>query len=808
MDTLWQDLRYGGRQLLRSPGFTAVAVLTLALGIGANTAIFTVVNAVLLEPLPYHQPENLAMVWNAWTGGQGTISFREYLDCKQRSRAFDDLAAHSATPRMNIAFGEGEPEQVPRAFVTPNLFSVLGVQPAVGRTFRPEEGQPGSHPRVLMLSHSLWMRRLGGDPSVVGKSFDVGGSAYTVVGVMPAGFEFPDKGVEIWRPIGGTFWVNSGDNRGARGLRIVGRLKPGVSLSQAQAEMDLIAKQFKQEFPADYPAGNWMGLTVVSLRDQFVGSVRLALLVLLASAAFVLLIACANVANLVLVRAAHRQKEVVIRAALGAGHWRLTRQLLAENLLLAVLGGAVGVLLALWSVDVLVALAADQLPRLHTIDVDNAVLTFAVLVTLVTGCLAGLAPAWHAAAPDLHSALRGGGRASSGLERSRGRDILVVFQLASAVVLLAGAGLLMRSFSHLLQVDPGFDPRNLTTTSLVLTHRRYNNDAERVLFFQQLQERLEAHPGIESAALIDNPPFSGWLNDNAFEIEGRALAAPGEYPAEEVRIISPGYFQTLRVPLLQGRDFTAADGPAGLPVVIVSESLARKFWGRESPLARRIRRVEPDAPWMTIVGVSGDLRHNGLDADTRPTWYLPFAQVQEVGATILVRSSGDPAAAASAIRAEVRALDPQQALHGLRPMEEVIAESLARRRFSLFLLSVFAVLALTLAAVGVYGVVSYSVSRRTQEFGVRLALGAQTRNIFTLVVGRGFLLALLGVAGGLAGAFGLTRFLASLLYGVGPFDPLTLAAVTVALAAVTLLACWVPARRAARVDPMVALRYE
>jgi putative ABC transport system permease protein len=808
METLWQDLRYGARQLLRSPGFTAVAVLTLALGIGANTAIFSVVNAVLLQPLPYSQPDELAMVWNTWTGfGQGTTSFLEYLDQKQRSQTFKDLAAHSSTTRMNLAFGQGEPEQVWRVFVTPNLFSVLGVPPALGRTFHPDEGLPGAHPRVLLLSHSLWMRRFGGDPNVVGQSFDLGGAAFTVIGVMPAKFEFPDKRVEVWRPIGGTFWANSTTRRGALGLRVVGRLKPDVTLSQARAEMDLLTQQYRREFPADYP-GNWAGLAVVSLRDQMVGSVRLALLILLAAAGFVLLIACANVANLVLVRASHRQKEVMIRAALGAGHWRLTRQLLVENVMLAVLGSAVGVLLAFWSVDALVALAAEQVPRLHQVGVDAPVLGFVALLTAVTACLAGLAPAWRAAAPDLHGALRSGGRTSSSGERSRGRDLLVVFQLASAVVLLVGAGLLTRSFSHLLQVDPGFDVKNLTTASLVLTHRRYNNDAERVLFFQQLQERLQALPGVEAAALIDNAPFSGWFNDNEFEIEGRPPLAPGAYPAEEVRIVSPGYFRTLCVSVLQGRDFSPSDDPAGLPVVIVSESLARKFWGAESPVGKRIRRPEPDAPWMTIVGVSGDLRHGGLDADVRPIWYLPFTQVQEVGATVLVRSSSDLASVASAIRTQVRALDPQQALTGPQPMEEVIAESLARRRFSLFLLGVFALLALVLAAVGVYGVVSYSVSRRTQEFGVRMALGAQARDIFALVLGRGFLLALLGVVAGLAGALGLTRFLASLLYGVGALDPLTLGAVTVVLATVTLAACWVPARRAARVDPMVALRYE
>ncbi|MCI0356824.1 MAG: ABC transporter permease [Acidobacteria bacterium] len=815
METLWQDLRYGARQLLRSPGFTAVAVLTLALGIGANTAIFSVVNGVLLQPLPYHQPENLAMIWNTWTGaGRGTISWTEYLDYKQRARSFDDLAAHSSTASMNIAFGDGEPEQVWRVFVTPNLFPVLGVRAAVGRTFVPEEGLPGSHPRMLLLSHSLWMRRFGGDASVAGKSFDLGGTLYTVIGVMPAEFEFPDKRVEIWRPIGGTFWANSGtggggQRRAALGLRVVGRLKPGVTPAQAQADVDRISQQFRQEFPTDYPQPNWQGLAVVSLRDQLVGSVQQALLILLGAVGFVLLIACANVANLVLVRAAHRQKEVVIRAALGAGHWRLTRQLLTENLLLAVMGGVVGVLLAFWSVDALMWLGAEQVPRLHKVGVDATVLGFVGLLTLVTGCLAGLAPAWHAAGPDLQVALRETGRASSSREGARGRNALVVFQLAAAVVLLAGAALLVRSFSQLLQVNPGFDAKNLATASLVLTHRRYQNNQELDLFFQQLQERLQALPGVETAAFINNPPFSGWLDDRQFEIEGRPPISPGVYPDEEMRLISPNYFGALGVGILQGRDFNSSDNRTGPPVAIVSESLARKYWGSESPVGKRIRPPGSDeVPWVTIVGVSGDVRHGGLDSDVRPIWYLPLSQVNEVGATILVRSSGDPAAALSAIRAQVRALDPQQAIRSLRTMEEVIAESMARRRFSLFLLSLFALMALALAAVGIYGVVSYSVSRRTQEFGIRMALGARGRDILQLVLGQGFRLAFAGVALGVAGALGLLRFLSTLLFGVPPTDPLTFAAVLLVLAGVVTLACYLPARRAARVDPMVALRYE
>ncbi len=815
MDTLWQDLKYGARQLARNPGFTAVAVLTLALGIGANTAIFSVVNAVLLKPLPFHQPENLVMIWNTWTGaGRGTISWAEYLDYKQRARGFDDLAAHSSTASMNIAFGEGEPEQVWRVFVTSNLFPVLGVRAAVGRTFHPDEDLSGNHPRVLLLSHRLWMRRFGGDPSVVGKSYDLGGTAYTVVGVMPADFEFPDKRVDIWRPIGGTFWANSGaggggQRRAAGGLRVVGRLKPGVSLAQAQSEMDVISQQFRQEFPTDYPGGNWQGLIVVSLRDQLVGSVRPALLILLGAVGFVLLIACANVANLTLVRAAHRQKEVMIRAALGASHWRLTRQLLTENLLLALMGGAVGVLLAFWSVDALMWLGAEQVPRLHKVGVDATVLGFVVFLTLVTGCLAGLLPAWHAAAPDLQASLREAGRASFSREGTRGRNALVVFQLAAAVILLAGAGLLVRTFSYLLHVDPGFDAKNLTTAGLVLTHRRYQSDEERHRFYKELQERLEALPAVEAAGLIDNAPFSGWLNDSQFEIEGRPPITPGVYPDEEIRLVSPNYFRALGVAVLQGRDFASSDNRAGPPVAIVSESLAHKYWGSESPVGKRIRALGSDEiPWVTIVGVSGDVRHGGLDSDFRPIWYRPLSQVDDFGGTVLVRSSGDPAAAFSAIRAQVRALDPQQAIQGPRTMEDVIAESLARRRFSLFLLSLFALMALALAAVGIYGVVSYSVSHRMQEFGIRMALGARGRDILQLVLGQGFRLAFLGVALGAAGAFGLLRFLSTLLFGIQPSDPLTLVGVLLVLMSVVTLACYVPARRAARVDPMTALRYE
>ncbi len=806
MDTLIQDLKYGLRQLVRNPGFTAVAVLTLALGIGANTAIFSVVNAVVLQPLPYPQPDRLVKIWNTWTGfGLSTVSPPEYLDYKQQTTVFKDVAAHSGTGSMNIAFGTGEPERVPRVYVTPNLFAVLGVEPLLGRTFRADEAGVGNF-RVLILSYGLWQRRLGGDPGVIGKSFPVDGNSYTVVGVMPPEFEYPEKAVQIWHP----FWFNFAERaRGNRGLRVLARLKDGATLEAARAEMDTLARRFQQDYPSDYPEGSGWGVKVVSLHEEWVGGVRAALLILLAASGLLLLIGCANVANLLLARATARKREVAVRVALGAGRWRLIRQLLTESLLLALLGGLAGVVLAVWGVDSLGAVSGGRIPRLHEVEINVPVLGYALLLALLTGCLFGLAPAWQVSSTNVQDALKEAGRGTPA-GRHRVRSLLVVSQVGSALVLLAGAGLLLLSFWRLQRVDPGFDPKNVLTAQVLLSDRRRYQDQKQIgLYFEELRERLEGLAEVDSASAISNPPFSGWNDDDAFEIEGRPPTTPGLYPDEELRNITRDYFRTLRLPLVRGRDFTSLDTAEAQPVAIISEALARKHWGERDPIGQRIRRVGREE-WITIVGVVGDVRHLGLGAEIRPIWYLPVLQppLGDVNMTVMIRSRREPTALAAALRQQVRTMNPDQPIYDVKTMEEAISASLGQPRFSSLLLGLFALLAVALAAVGIYGVISYAVAQRTGEIGIRMALGAVPRAIFWMVVREGLGMTLAGLLLGWGGVFVVTRWLESLLFGVSPLDPTVLIGVSGFLTSVALAACWVPARRATRVDPLVALRYE
>jgi putative ABC transport system permease protein len=675
----------------------------------------------------------------------------------------------------------------------------------LGRAFHPEEGTQGNN-RVLVISHSLWQRRFGGDPGIVGRNVDVQGVSVRIVGVMPPAFAFPTRQTEVWMPL---VIQPTGQSRNAHSLRAVARLKPGVSVQQAQSEMDAIASGLRQKYPENYPAGSGFTPRVYSLRDYLVGSVRTPLLVLLGAVAFVLLIACANVANLVLARASTRERELAIRAALGAARGRLVRQALTESVLLATLGGALAILLAYLGLQALIASGPGSIPRLSEVRIDGAVLAFTLAMSLLTGLLVGTAAAFRAGRSDVNHALKEGGRSSAAAGGNPVRRMLVISEVALAAMLLIGAGLLIRGFWKLQQVNTGFQPSGVLSGTVALLHAQYQDEQRQVQFFEQLLAQLTAQPNVQSAAAIDNEPFSGWLNDQSFAIEGRALSAPGLYPDEEFRITTPGYFRTLGIPLLQGRDFESMDHAKSVPVAVISESLARKHWPSENPIGKRIRFGNPtQGPWITIVGIVGDVRHNGLNNEIRPILYFPLAQQPNQGMTILVRATGEPAALAPVLRRAVRELDAGQPIYHLGTMDAAIADSLAQPRFSFQMMAVFAFLALALAAVGIYGVLAYSVSQRTNEIGIRLALGATRWDVMGMVFGSGLRLVCSGLILGVIGGVAVSRVLSTLLFGLSPFDPVAYVSVGVFMLGVASLAVFVPTRRAMNVDPMVALRYE
>ncbi len=812
METLWQDLRYGFRMLARNPGFTVVAVLTLALGIGANTAIFSVVNAVLLQPLPFRDPDRLIIVNE--TARRGTVQLRpvsypDFLDWSEQSQTFEELAAFS--PNNYTLTGDGEAERVVGELVSASYFPLLGIQAAYGRTFLSEEVRLPEGELVAVISHALWQRRFNSDPQVVGGSILLDGRSYTIVGTTPQGFDGIQGGAELWTPI--TVLPPSFTHflrlRGARWHAVVGQLKKGVSLDEAQAEMDTIASRLEEQYSntnAD------RGVQLVTLAESLVGDLQRPLLVLFSAIGFVLLIVCANMANLLLARATSRQKELAIRAALGAGRLRLIRQLLTESVLLSVAGGVLGILLALWGVDLLLGLV-EGIPAFVEVSIDLWVLGFALLLSFVTGLVFGLAPASQLSKGDMHEALKEGGRnPGAGSGRRRFRSLLVVAELALALVLLIGAGLMLRSFEHLLSVDPGFDPRHALTARVDLPDQNYSIAAT-ITFARQLLERIEAVPGVRIASASSDLPLSIFWSANFMEIEGRPEGR--ENRPRVYRHYGTGkFFRALGVPLVQGRTFTARDTFDTLPVIVVSESAARRFWPGEDPIGKRlrIRRPDIDSPWRTVVGVVRDVRYRALarGPDNDPDIYLPLGQSREPNPSlyITVRTSGDPAALAPSLRSIVRDLDLDLALYGVSTLSQQVSDSTVQDRITAFLLSAFALAALGLAAIGIYGVISYSVSQRMHEIGIRMALGAQPRDIFKLVVGQGMVLTLIGVGVGLVGAFALTRFLESLLFGVSATDPATFAGVSVLLAAVALLACYIPARRATKVDPLVALCYE
>jgi putative ABC transport system permease protein len=797
MGALWQDVRYGARVLTRSPGFTLASVLILALGIGANTAIFSVVNGVLLRPLPYPEPERLVMVWaNVERRGgpaQEWTNPADLHDWRTQNQVFEDMAA-LAGDEATLG-GEGEPEQIAAAVVTHPMFRVLNIRPALGRDFRVEDDQPDGR-SVVLLSHGLWQRRYGGDPQIVGRTITWDGRPFTVIGVMPAGFRFPViPAAELWTPLG-----QPPEHRGNAYLRVVARLKPGVTLAQAQADMGVIASRLEMQYP---DTNEKLGVTLTRLSDFLAGPARRALLVLQAAVASVLLIACANVANLLLARGTAREKEIAVRLALGAGRGRLLRQLLMESALLSAAGAGLGLLFAAWGLDFLIAgLPADG-RAFFAVQIDSVVLWFTVAVAALTALLFGVMPARQALRLRLQDSLKEGRAASP--RRGRLRQMLVASEMALSLVLLVGAGLLLRSFAELVWVDLGFKAERVLQARLLLPRIRYADGAPVRQGFAQIVERARALPGVTGAAGTSNPPLSGIDADMVFRVEGRPEAKVGEQAVAWYRSVTPDYFATLGIALRRGRMFNEGDGPDGPHVALINESFARKYFPGEDPLSKRIGHPRL---WRQVVGIVGNVRNFGLDREEPPAVYLPHAQASFRFMTLLVRTHGDPSALAAGLRGAVREVDPDLALANVSTMEQTVARSVSDRRWTMILLGVFAGLALLLAVIGLYGVLAYSVAQRTSEIGVRMALGAQRQDVLWLIVAQSARMWGSGLLTGVVGAVVAARAMSGLLYGVEALDGVTFFAAPLVLGGVAFAASLLPALRAARVDPVVALRYE
>ncbi len=818
METLWRDLCYSLRVLAKTPAFTVVAILSLAIGIGANSAIFSVVNALLLRPLPYRDADRLVILWNRSPGlgvERDWFSPGQYLDIKAENQVFDRIAV-SIGSSFNLTGLTGQlgPEHVDGARVSSSFFSLLGANAKLGRVFLPEEDQPGKPPAVI-LSHKLWQRRFSSDPRIVGKTLTLNGNNLSIVGVMPASFSLNKEVMPAVNGIENADVIlplpmpeSARANRGNEDYNIFARLKPGVSVAQAQAEMDVIAARMKQQYPQNYPAHSGLTISVMPLLEQVVGDIHLALRVLFGAVGFVLLIACANVANLLLSRAAVRQKEFAIRAAMGASRMRLMRQLLTESVLLAMAGGLLGVGLAFLAVKALRVFGAANIPRLDEVGVDGRVIAFTCLVALVTGVMFGLVPALRASRVDLNETLKEGGRSADGAGQHRTRKLLVIAEVALSLVLLVGAGLLIRSYGHILNSNPGFNPHNVLSLRLLLPAAKYKTPEDILNFFRRANEKIKEAPGVESVAETYSLPMStvafAW---EPITVEGFVPKGTQNKVIANTRIVGHEYFRTIGIALRQGRYFTEHDTRGEQETVIVDEAMAQRFWPNENPIGKRLQRSGAGG-WRTVVGVINDAKQFSAEKEPPITVYFPYEQYLARNMYLVVRTASDPAAMGPVIARAIQSLDPDLPVFDVRTMDERLSDTLARRRLSMILLGMFAGIALVLAAIGIYGVMAYSVNQRTHEIGIRMALGAQAANILQMVVRQALVLVSVGIAVGLVAALALTRVMASLVYGISVMDRWTFVLTPLLLAGIALLASYLPARRAAKVDPMIALRCE